>query len=173
MTAVAVFYLFYVYFIPVQYSRIVFYYRVLFRLNNSERLHSNSIQFSLVKMFIICSYTFEKSYTSNILIINKIIYSKNYIIFNFNVLHNNKRGRRRRRRRHRRGVVQGRCLITDLHSDPNESNDRLGCFKTLPQINRRRVPGYRTCRVHHCETIFLILLPFHTSFLPVNADQFI
>lgn len=40
-----------------------------------------------------------------------------------------RRGRRRRWRR-RRGVVQGRCLITDLHSDPNESNDRSGCVRT-------------------------------------------
>lgn len=70
---------------------------------------------------------------------------ENSVIFHFNVLHNNKRGRRRRRQRC--GVVQGRCLITDLHSDPNESNDRLGRFEPSPRINRRRVSDDRTCKL--------------------------
>lgn len=57
------------------------------------------------------------------------------------------------KRGRRCGVVQGRCLITDLHSDLNKSNDLSGRLSRLPRINHRRVPDDRTCKLHDASYI--------------------
>lgn len=74
------------------------------------------------------------------------------------------------KRGRRCGVVQGRCLITDLHSDLKESNDRWGRLSRLPRINHRRVPDDRTCKLH--DASYTILSPSQPRYRRRRGSSF-